>query len=89
MIQELFIMNGYGVYVWSAFSFTLASFSILYLIVKTQYVKEKKRFNAKFNSLSYDRQKIAKHGEYLILKFKCVRSEGNYLLLSSFPGIDY
>ena len=61
MIQELFIMNGYGVYVWSAFSFTFASFSILYLIVKTQYVKEKKRFNAKFNSLSYDRQKIAKN----------------------------
>ena len=61
MIQELFIMNGYGVYVWSAFSFTLTSFSILYLIVKTQYAKEKKRFNAKFNSLSDDRQKLAKN----------------------------
>ena len=61
MIQEFFLMDGYGVYVWSAFSFTLVSFSILYLIVKTQYVKEKKRFNAKFNSLSYDRQKLAKN----------------------------
>ena len=61
MIQEFFLMNGYGVYVWSAFSFTLVSFSILYLIVKTQYAKEKKRFNAKFNSLSYDRQKLAKN----------------------------
>ena len=46
MIQEFFLMNGYGVYVWSAFSFTLVSFSILYLIVKTQYAKEKKRFNS-------------------------------------------
>ena len=61
MIQEFFLMNGYGVYVWSAFSFTLVSFSILYLIVKTQYAKEKKRFNAKFNSLSYDIQKLAKN----------------------------
>ncbi len=70
MIQEFFLMNGYGVYVWSAFSFTLASFSILYLIVKTQHAKEKKRFNAKFNSLSYDRQKLAKiqqtHREVLL-----------------------
>ena len=61
MIQEIFLMNGYGAYVWSAFSFTLTSFAILYLIIKTQYAKEKKRFNAKFKTLSYDRQKLAKN----------------------------
>ena len=26
MIENLFFMNGYGLYVWSAFSFTLVSF---------------------------------------------------------------
>ena len=31
MINELLFMNGYGVYVLSAFSFTLLSFAVLYL----------------------------------------------------------
>ena len=31
MINEILIMNGYGLYVWSAFAFTLLSFaSLLY-----------------------------------------------------------
>ena len=42
MIIELLEMNGYGKYVWSAFSFTILSFTCLYLIIKSQYVKEKK-----------------------------------------------
>ena len=29
MINELLNMNGYGLYVWSAFSFTLLSFATL------------------------------------------------------------
>ena len=29
MINELFSMNGYGLYVWSAFTFTLLSFGYL------------------------------------------------------------
>ena len=61
MIQEFFLMNGYGVYVWSAFSFTLMSFVILYKIVKVQYVKEQKRFNAKFQRLSYNQKQSAKN----------------------------
>ena len=40
MINEIFLMNGYGIYVWSAFAFTLFSFVILYTIIKIQYVKE-------------------------------------------------
>ena len=51
MINELLNMNGYGLYVWSAFSFTLISFTILYLIIKTQYVKERNKFISKFGDL--------------------------------------
>ena len=34
MINELLNMNGYGLYVWSAFSFTFLSFTTLYMIIK-------------------------------------------------------
>ena len=44
MISELLNMNGYGVYVWSSFIFTLFSFSFLYAVVKLNLIKEKKKF---------------------------------------------
>ena len=58
MISEIFSMNGYGFYVWSAFSFTLISFMSLFLIVKLQLLKEKRRFTDKFGSLSSKQIKI-------------------------------
>ena len=39
MIKELFFMNGYAVYVLSAFSFTLLSFLGLYLTTKKSVKK--------------------------------------------------
>ena len=60
MIENLFFMNGYGLYVWSAFSFTLVSFLTLFLVVKTQYNKEKNKFLAKFGSLNSERAAFAK-----------------------------
>ena len=60
MIENLFLMNGYGVYVWSAFSFTLVSFLTLFLIIKNQYNKEKNKFLAKFGSLNSERAAYAK-----------------------------
>ena len=60
MMNELLFMNGYGVYVLSAFSFTLLSFSALYLITKIQFVKEQNKFVAKFGSLNYKKAKSAK-----------------------------
>ena len=48
MINELLFMNGYGIYVFSAFIFTLLSFASLYLVTKTQFVKEQNKFVAKF-----------------------------------------
>ena len=60
MINELLFMNGYGVYVLSAFSFTLLSFTALYLVTKIQYIKEKNKFIAKFGTLNSERAAFAK-----------------------------
>ena len=60
MINELLFMNGYGVYIFSAFSFTLLSFSALYLITKTQFIKEQDKFVDKFGSLNSEKAKFAK-----------------------------
>ena len=60
MIENLFFMNGYGLYVWSAFIFTLVSFLTLFLVIKIQYNKEKNKFIAKFGSLNSERAAFAK-----------------------------
>ena len=60
MIESLFFMNGYGLYVWSAFSFTLVSFLTLFLIIKVQYNKERNKFIVKFGSLNSERAAFAK-----------------------------
>ena len=60
MIENLFFMDGYGPYVWSAFSFTLVSFLTLFLVIKIQYNKEKNKFIAKFGSLNSERAAFAK-----------------------------
>ena len=60
MINELLFMNGYGVYVLSAFSFTLLSFTTLYLVTKIQFVKEQNKFVAKFGSLNTEKAISAK-----------------------------
>ena len=60
MIENLLLMNGYGLYVWSAFSFTLLSFLTLFLVIKTQYNKEKNKFIAKFGSLDNERAAFAR-----------------------------
>ena len=60
MINETLAMNGYGIYVWSAFAFTLLSFAILYVVTKIQYIKEKNKFIAKFGTLNSERAVFAK-----------------------------
>ena len=60
MIFNTILMNGYGVYVWSAFAFTLLSFTSLYVITKIQYNKEKSKFIAKFGTLNSERAAFAK-----------------------------
>ena len=60
MINEILVMNGYGLYVWSAFIFTLVSFALLYFVTKTQYVKERNKFIVKFGTLNSERVSLAK-----------------------------
>ena len=60
MINEFLFMNGYGKYVLSAFAFTLINFTILYLIIRQQFLKEQKKFIVKFGSLEQSKAKTAK-----------------------------
>ena len=60
MINELLFMNGYGVYVLSAFSFTLLSFTALYFFTKIQFVKEQNKFVAKYGALNSEKAIFAK-----------------------------
>ena len=60
MINEIILMNGYGLYVWSSFVFTFLSFVSLYIVIKTQYVKEKNKFIVKFGNLNSERAAFAK-----------------------------
>ena len=60
MINELLFMNGYAVYVLSAFGFTLLSFLSLYLVTKVQFIKEQNKFVAKFGSLNPEKANSAK-----------------------------
>jgi len=60
MIEEIIFMKGYGLYVWSAFSFTLISFATLYVLIKINLVKEQNKFTAKFGLLNDAEVKVAK-----------------------------
>ena len=60
MIENTLLMNGYGIYVWSAFVFTLINFVSLYIVTKIQYTKEKKKFIAKFGTLNSKRAAFAR-----------------------------
>ena len=60
MINEIIFMNGYGLYVWSAFIFTILSFNFLYLITSNQLKKEKRKFIAKYGTLNSERAAFAK-----------------------------
>ena len=63
-------MKGYGLYVWSAFSFTLISFATLYILIKTNLVKEQNKFVTKFGLLDKEKVKVAQiqstHREILV-----------------------
>ena len=63
MINEIISMNGYGIYVWSAFAFTLISFTVLYTVIKIQLVKEKIKFNTKYLTLTSEKKQVARAQE--------------------------
>ena len=63
MINDIISMNGYGIYVWSAFTFTLISFAVLYTVIKVQLVKEKIKFDAKYLTLTSDKKQTVRAQE--------------------------
>ena len=63
MINDIISMNGYGIYVWSAFAFTLISFAVLYTVIKFQLVKEKVKFDAKYFTLTSDKKQAVRAQE--------------------------
>ena len=63
MINDIISMNGYGIYVWSAFSFTLISFTVLYTVIKVQLVKERTKFNSKYLTLISEKKEIVRTQE--------------------------
>ena len=60
MINEIINMNGYGIYVWSSFVFTLLSFGFLFAIVKINLIREKKTFEENFKQLTEEKIALAK-----------------------------
>ena len=63
MIYEIISMNGYGLYVWSAFIFTLICFAALYSVIKIQLLKEEKKFKFRFTNLAAEKIESAKKQE--------------------------
>ena len=63
MINDIISMNGYGIYVWSAFAFTLISFTALYIVIKIQLVKEKIKFDAKYLTLTSEKKQAVRAQE--------------------------
>ena len=63
MINDIISMNGYGIYVWSAFAFTLISFTALYTVIKIQLVKEKIKFDPKYLTLTSEKKQAVRAQE--------------------------
>ena len=63
MINDIISMNGYGIYVWSAFAFTLISFTALYTVIKVQLIKEKIKFDAKYSTLTSEKKQVVRAQE--------------------------
>ncbi len=59
MMTDLILMNGYGVYVWSAFAITLIGFFSLYIVINLQLKKEQKRFEENFSTLTEEKYNVA------------------------------
>ena len=66
MNLDIFLMNGYGIYVWSSFLFTFLICLFLFLKTKKSLIKLEKDFIKETQSLSYEqledlkKQKVAR-----------------------------
>ena len=65
MILELFILGGYGHFVWPAFMFTFVSCFVLYYKTNKEFKKQEKIFLDKFKQMQAVKIKAAKGKEVL------------------------
>ena len=63
MINEIFSMNGYGLYVWASFIFTIICFVVLYFQIKLQLKKEQEKFKIKYFDLTKEETETLKKQE--------------------------
>ena len=61
--MELFILNGYGQFVWPAFIFTFLSCFLLYLKTKKKFNKQEKIFLSEFKQLQNTEINVAEKKE--------------------------
>jgi len=60
MITELFILNGYGLFVWSAFIFTFVSCFTLYLKTKKELKKQEAIFLIEYKQIPETKAEVIK-----------------------------
>ena len=65
MNLEIFILNGYGQFVWPAFLFTFLSCFFLFLKTKAEFRKQEKIFSNTFEQSKVIKIQIAKQKEVI------------------------
>ena len=58
MVSNLISMNGYGIFVWSAFAITILAFGIFYYKTRKTLKKYEKDFAKEINELSTEKKRI-------------------------------
>ena len=58
MISNLFLMNGYGIFVWSSFVLTFLACAIVYYKTRKTLKKYEKEFAQEIENLSVNQKKI-------------------------------
>ena len=58
MINDLFLMNGYGIFVWSSFVLTFLACAIVYYKTRKTLKKYEKEFAQEIENLSVNQKKI-------------------------------
>ena len=58
MINNLFLMNGYGIFVWSSFVLTFLACAIVYYKTRKTLKKYEKEFAKEIENLSANQKKI-------------------------------
>ena len=58
MISDLFLMNGYGIFIWSSFVLTFLACAIVYYKTRKTLKKYEKEFAQEIENLSVNQKKI-------------------------------